>query len=561
MRRGPASAMPVPGLAMLPRRSLCLAIALVLHAGPTHAVTAGGIVFGEPTPVNTRAASDGDHDDEKQRLAYDGRGSWVVVWPGESGADGLFGRDADVLFARSTDGQAWSPTAPITADGASDALDDQRPRLVSDGNGTLVALWDREVRQRFRLPAYFDPNVLVDFELRYRSVVVARSIDGGRTWSAPQRLNAEPAVERTPTPSYRFADGFSNVDVAADGHGTFLAIFTGKDAVYRARSGDGGVTWTSPPEKISPSVAFGRFEPDDTLVVSGTTAVLRTGDRLVRSIDGGRTWGTPTLLASHSIATDGHGTWMLIGLGGDRHVLMSRSVDDAATWSTPVVIEQGDEGGDDPSLATDGQSWVVVYEGNPGSRYTALIRSTDGGATWTAPARVSSGASPFKPKAAGDRAGHWLVVFKTRGVPGSSVDDFDLQAVFGVVADTPPPPVAAPAEGGQQVVGLPPPCASARCLFDAAVTALECSTGLPRALAAKLSRVVSLLDGARGATAKKARRLRKQARALLRQLGVAADRAAKATSGRRKKPGTLAPSCAGLIAQAVGTVSGSLDQL
>src|SRR5262245_54247949 len=79
-------------------------------AAPALAVTAGGIEFGEPTAVNVQAANDGDHDDEAHEVVSDGRGGWVVVWPGERGADGLFGRDEDVLVAHSSDGHTWSAT-------------------------------------------------------------------------------------------------------------------------------------------------------------------------------------------------------------------------------------------------------------------------------------------------------------------------------------------------------------------------------------------------------------------------------------------------------------------
>jgi hypothetical protein len=170
------------------------------------------------------------------------------------------------------------------------------------------------------------------------------------------------------------------------------------------RSSDDGATWSEPAivhdgphDDRDPHVAA---LPDGSLACSFFT-YRKEGDRtitdtcLIRSDDGGRTWGEPRVVApgwpsSAPVRTLRDGTLILgvYGTLGDGQVVggVIRSTDGGATWSPPIPI------GKDSGLRLDAETDVVQL--GDGTLYAALrnehgpmhfATSGDSGLTWSAP--------------------------------------------------------------------------------------------------------------------------------------------------------------------------------
>ncbi|MBI2386374.1 MAG: exo-alpha-sialidase [Elusimicrobia bacterium] len=177
-----------------------------------------------------------------------------------------------------------------------------------------------------------------------------RSDDGGRTWSAPVRVDAG-------RPAYRFGAG--DARVAAEG-----------DEVYAmwARPGNG---------------PYG----------SGPLAVAR-------STDGGRSWseaaspadGTPFGRRFPALAVSSgvlHAVWL--DRKTNSKVLASRSTDGARTWSSPVTLDpDACECCWNAALAAGGGEVYAMYR-DKDPRDMRTVVSRDGGKTWSKPAA----AGPF----------------------------------------------------------------------------------------------------------------------------------------------------------------------
>src|SRR5262249_18351973 len=129
-----------------------------------------------------------DHG-EYPTIVNDGAGTWIIAWRSYANAGG----DFDIRFTRSIDGgTTWSAPAALNLTAATDTLFDDRPHLAFSA-GVWVAGWD----------AFAQDDGL------YR-VLVARSVDGGSTWSAPAALASGPATTQT-----------TNLRIAGDGSGSW----------------------------------------------------------------------------------------------------------------------------------------------------------------------------------------------------------------------------------------------------------------------------------------------------------------------------------------------------
>ncbi len=355
-----------------------------------------GITWSVPVVVNGAAAA-ADAFDFAPAVATDGHGLWIVVWVATNGPD------TDVFVARSLDaGASWSPPAPLYADAASDPGNDERPQLASDGAGTWIVVWDSNGRYGGD-----------------RDVLLARSLDGGITWSAPAPLAAGAATDRG-------AD--QRPQLATDGAGRWMVVWASSDTLGNTKGND-----------------------FDVLVV--------------RSSDGAATWTAPAALAANAasdqalddrpqIATDGLGTWVAawasdssLGgmLGGDLDLLTARSTDAGASWSPPAALngnaasDAGEDGA--PVLATDRHgTWVAVWEsndaldGSSGDYDVVMAHSIDGGAHWASPHAVdpeaaTDGRRDVAPQLATDGRGVWNVVWA--GLGGAFGADSDVLRAGG----------------------------------------------------------------------------------------------------------------------------------
>jgi hypothetical protein len=350
----------------------------------------GGVTWGGHAELNTNAGSDTGSDAWPQ-VTTDGQGTWLAVWRSTDSLGDTIGEDADILVARSSDhGMTWTAPAALNTNAASDAGGDYWPQVTTDKQGTWVATWYSSDP--------LDDTIGDDYD-----ILVARSTDGGATWTAPAVLNANAASD---------AGTDSWPQVTTDGHGTWVATWHSTDSlgstiggdwdILVARSTDDGVTWTAP-------------------AALNTNAV---GDAGVDVLP--------------QVTTDEQGAWVAVWrstnwlgdtIGTDQDILVARSVDDGVTWTAPAALNTnaGDDVGNDtqPQVTTDGQgTWVAVWRSwdslgdTIGTDADILVaRSADDGATWTAPAALSTNAGgdaeeEGRPQLTTDAQGTWVAVWE-----------------------------------------------------------------------------------------------------------------------------------------------------
>ncbi|MFQ5489935.1 MAG: sialidase family protein [Phycisphaerae bacterium] len=161
--------------------------------------------------LNGNAMAD-SADDEMPSLATDGQGNWVAVWV-SAGDSGTLGEDADILLARSSDnGDSWTDPVAVKSNAATDASQDDRPVVATDGGGNWVVVWESDDDLA---------GAGSDFD-----ILAARSTDNGANWTAPVTVNNTAGTDSTDdrAPS-----------MAADGNGQWIVVWESVD-------GDGGDT-------------------------------------------------------------------------------------------------------------------------------------------------------------------------------------------------------------------------------------------------------------------------------------------------------------------------------
>jgi hypothetical protein len=221
------------------------------------------------------------------------------------------------------------------------------------------------------------------------AMLASRSVDGGRTWSAPAVLvrdgpdffHDKNALTADPTDA-RFVYGvWDRLDPGGNGP-TLLA-----------RSADGGVTWEAARVIYTPQPAGGATGVSQTI---GNRVVVRPSGDLIN-------------LFAQIDTVNGQTA---------RRIGVIRSADKGLTWSAPVFIaDLRSVGTSDPQTGTpirdgalipaiaaapDGALWVAWQDArftNGARDAVALSRSADGGATWSAPVAINSvaGTAAFAP--------------------------------------------------------------------------------------------------------------------------------------------------------------------
>jgi hypothetical protein len=282
----------------------------------------GGLTWSAPAPVDANAGSDTSYD-QAPLLAMDGTGTAVVVW----------NRDADVAFARSTDGGlTWS--APTLLAGSANTFGHD---IATDGAGTWVVTWTAE-------PA--------DYEIQ-----VVRSTDGGASWSAPTGVSG--AILVTPV-----------AHVAASATGTFLVAW---DGVSIARSTDAGATW-APPVFIGLGAQGPRVATDGsgTWLVVARTFDFPFSSSVYRSLDDGASWNPAIPLSGWfvDVVVDGSGVLLVGGspVPGPA-ILLRRSNDSGLTWAGPVIAKVPVS-----QFATDGAGgWIAMGSTLSGDNDSTIV--------------------------------------------------------------------------------------------------------------------------------------------------------------------------------------------
>jgi Neuraminidase (sialidase) len=370
--------------------------------------------------LNSYAGSDADGDYSPQ-LTYGlvgvgGQPTWIATWQSWHSLGDTLGTDADILMARSTDdGATWTAAAALNENATSDTGHDALPQLTTDGQGLWIAVW----RSGDSLG-----NTIggIDFD-----ILLARSTDGGDTWTDPAALNTNAASD----------------ECKFGGEGDLLRC---DDDEAPQLTTDGAGTWVAVWEYWGPRCRF-----------AGCLSSIEIDLRVSRSTDAGATWSPPAALNTNAagdigddtapqvtygrVGVGGQPTWVAVWqskdrlgaakIGQDADILMSRSTDGGATWTDPAALNTNaasdlSSGDTSPQLTTDGQgNWVAVWRSlnslgdTIGSDADILFaRSTDGGVTWTDPAALNTNAPSDDlddrwPQLTTNGAGTWIAVWQS----------------------------------------------------------------------------------------------------------------------------------------------------
>jgi hypothetical protein len=194
---------------------------------------------------------------------------------------------------------------------------------------------------------------------RIKYVRVARSVDGGQTWSTP--TTPVDAAGKGFTPKVAWGKGQTLVVAWMDERRSDKAW-----DIYARRSPDAGATW-EPEQKVS---RFTRQTPAD-------------------------------LAARPEMISDAQGRFWLVWIGlvnARSRLYLNRSTDDGRTWTDPVAISGESESVFGQRLLRQGERLLLVWQdARTGRDRNYTVVSADGGVTWTEPARVDHvpGDAPF----------------------------------------------------------------------------------------------------------------------------------------------------------------------
>jgi Neuraminidase (sialidase) len=235
---------------------------------------------------------------------------------------------------------------------------------------------------------------------------IARSTDGGRTWSAPVTIFDIPDADDGIDLLSQLRDG--TVLAAAVSY-TWEGEWIGDKRGFRADtyvllSKDNGVTWSRPAKADTRpydwAYPFGRIVelPDGTLLMPGYGGYFPFGTDagkppekqgetsfVVRSRDGGRTWGEPSPIAQRcnelTVIRRASGKLLAALRSSEKGAFtaFSTSPDDGRTWSTPAKVLEDREHPTDLLTLKDGRLLATFgVRHKPYGVQAALLRERQG---------------------------------------------------------------------------------------------------------------------------------------------------------------------------------------
>lgn len=227
-----------------------------------------------------------------------------------------------VFVAESRDGGAtWGSVHVVEESDLASSFNDKEWLGVNPVTGTLVLSWQKEPAMDQLRGVDERAGTDVDFG----DVVVARSTDGGATWSKPVKVSAGAHSNGT------------QVAFTPDGRAHLLWVNYETSTLDHAVSTDDGATW-SPARAVvpitypAPLPRYARMHTLPALAASPVSEALyavwhdnRNGDIDVyaaASADGGATWGPPVRVNDDPIGNGVHQMypWAAVGPDGRLHV-------------------------------------------------------------------------------------------------------------------------------------------------------------------------------------------------------------------------------------------------
>jgi hypothetical protein len=190
---------------------------------------------------------------------------------------------------------------------------------------------------------------------------IAWTADGGQTWAL---------ADDTSHPEYRVSiDATTTFDARGNAYLVYIGMnemsFAGRHGEYVLRSTDGGRTWGPPVGLVERGEGEQLLEHYPNLA-AGDGAVYMVWDRIksdwavelniVKSMDGGETWSNPRVISRHD---GGIGHTTTVGADGaiyvmyvtDNEIFVTASRDRGATFDEPVHVTR--------STPSSGQTWAA----------------------------------------------------------------------------------------------------------------------------------------------------------------------------------------------------------
>ncbi|MBI4131322.1 MAG: exo-alpha-sialidase [Nitrosarchaeum sp.] len=229
-------------------------------------------------------------------------------------------------------------------------------------------------------------------------ILFSKSIDGGETFSVPQNISNQQGSSITP---FIRVDGTS-IFVTW----TYRYQEDHYSEIFFSKSIDGGATFSTP-QKISGSTfSYGsRLVTDDMNIFVTWGDITYSDNRyenmeifFSKSIDGGATFSTPQNISNteefsqnSSIATDGKNIFIAWHdePNNNSDIFVSKSIDGGATFSTQNISNSPDGSVGARIIADDTNIFVTWFEFSKGIGDIFFSKSTDGGATFSTPMNLS----------------------------------------------------------------------------------------------------------------------------------------------------------------------------
>lgn len=363
---------------------------LVTVATPSFAGTLPLLAWERATQVATGRAERGPWRMNESRFDYvddptvaiDARGAIAIAWVDQA--------RKDVLFQRfSAHGKPLGQPLNVSR---SPRVFSWLPRIAIDSRDRIFVLWQ---------------EIIFSGGTHGGDVVLARSEDGGATFSEPLNLSKSVAGDGKGRITREFWHNGS-LDIAVAGDGVLYVAWTEYEgALWLRRSTDGGRTFSRPlrvhdarPVR-APALAV---DGKRTLYLAWTVGEDDSADiRLAKSVNGGASFTTPRIIApspgyadAPKLALGPDGTLHLAygesegGPFGRPHVRYTRSRDAGRSFEAPRDISGA--GGGFPALAVDGKGDLyAVWERLPARRRPrglGIAVSRDGGRSFSPPAVV-----------------------------------------------------------------------------------------------------------------------------------------------------------------------------